>query len=273
MFDSYIDDVFGKRYILKRQSDLTSQKSFKALSFSDENSAYQFLNRVRAPLDYWQKTLSKLGNTSPAKSRSTNLCAQHTVGSLLYRKQLFLFELDGNSQQNTSASKRSLPKSNGDTYVFSHVSSLLVAEPTEVITVHSKADAKKLINELSPSDEDLKQLTSELNISTQESQGGSATKNKLIEALVAGEIIVNVRKPLASPPERETETEVNTADKPAELGPDSGAVTVKQAAANDPMSDINQKSQAETLEKAAEDGKPFCEECEKAKAAKASYRS
>jgi len=265
MFDSYIDDVFGNRYILKKQSDLTLQKSFSALNFADEMSAHHFISRLRAPLDYWQKLVTKAGYQTSSKTRSTSSEVVRLVSQLIYRKQLYLFELDSGLQGSSSPSKRSLSKNNGDTYVFSHVSSLLISQPREVVAVTDKKAAEKLIDELSPSPEQLNQISKELNISTLESRDSSVTKDRLVEALVAGDVVINLRKPLASPPQRQTETEVSAVDKPVELSPDAGTVSIKQDAANDPMSNIDQKTQAETLVKAAEEGTPFCEECAKDK--------
>jgi len=267
MLETYIEDIFGKRYILKRQSDLNSQQSLKSLEFSDELNANRFLSKLRTPQDYWQKTISKLGRTASGNTQTSTHQAERLASQLLFKKQLFIFELKRSAGSSTSVSKRSLSKSNGDTYVFSHVSSMLVSLPREVLTLHNKEEAEKILNELNPDEKQLKQLAKELDIKTLESSGREATTEKLVGALVAGEIIINVRKPLASPPPRETDTSVSAADKPAELGPDAGTIAVKETATIDPVSNINQKSQADTLAKASEEGTPFCEECEKGNAA------
>lgn len=263
MLDTYIQDTFGKRYVIKRQSDLSSNKSFKALNFSDENQAYQFIHKLRTPQDYWLKTVSKLGTFSTRQNTPSKLHAERLICRLLCRKQLFIYELSGANQGGSSAVKRSIKKASGDTYTFIPVSSLLIAQPRELVNVNTKADAEKLLNELSPDEVQLKEIYKELNISS--SDTGSQSTEKLVAAIVSGDIVVAINKPLASPPTRETETEVATADKPAELSPDAGVVTVNQAAPADPMSNINQKPQADTLVKASDEGTPFCEECEKAK--------
>ena len=108
MLDTYIEDTFGKRYVLKRQSDLTSQKSFTAMSFSDESQAYQFINKLRTPHDYCSKTISRLGTLSARKPSTSNLHAERIISQLLYRKQIFIYEVSASSLSNASAIKRSI---------------------------------------------------------------------------------------------------------------------------------------------------------------------
>lgn len=263
MLDTYIEDTFGKRYVLKRLSDLSSNKSFKALNFSDESQAHQFINKLRTPQDYWLKTVTKLGTFSTRQNTPSKLHAERLISQLLCRKQLFIYELSVTNQSGSSAVKRSIKKASGDSYTFIPVSSLLIAQPRELVSISTKADAEKLLNELSPDEVKLKEIYKELNISS--SGTGSRSTEELVTAIVSGEIVVAINKPLASPPARETETEVAAVDKPAELSPDAGSIAANQAAPADPMSNINQKPQADTLAKASEEGTPFCEECEKAK--------
>ena len=262
MLDTYLEDTFGKRYVLKRQSDLTSQKSFKALNFSDESQAYQFVAKLRTPQGHWLKIISKLGSFSTHQNISANVRAERIISQLLCRKQISIYEL-ALTDQTGSSIKCSIQKGNGDSYTFIPVSSLLIAQPRELVEINSTADAQKLLNELAPDGEKLKELSKELNIASAETS--SQISKNLVTAIVTGEVVIAVNKPVASPPQREAETEIAAADKPAELSPNAGAVTVTHAELSDPMSNINQKPQADTLAKASEEGTPFCEECEKAK--------
>ena len=216
MLDTYLEDTFGKRYVLKRQSDLTSQKSFKALNFSDESQAYQFVAKLRAPQGHWFKIISKLGSFSTHQNISSKVRAERIISQLLCRKQIFIYELALTNQTGSSI-KRSVQKDNGDSYTFIPVSSLLVAQPREMVNIGTAEDAKKLLDELKPGENKLKELTKELDISIA-STAPQATE-KLVAAIVSGEVVVSINKPIASPPKRETDTGVTAADKPVGLGP------------------------------------------------------
>jgi len=269
MFDSYIEDVFGKRYILKQQSELTTQQSFKPLRFTDESQAFQFLKRLRVPVDFWQRSVGRISHVPFENSKSANFQTERQVSKLLYRKQLSIFELQNFGKNSGDSQKRSVEQSNGDKYTFSHVSTLLVSAPLKLIDINSKADAEKLLQDLSPDNQQLNQIAKELNLSTLDNTDSAATSKLIVEAMVANDVVVSVQKKLASPPMPTKESEVAAADKPVALGPEA-AVAVAAPVTVDAMSNVNQKSQAETLKKASEDGKPFCEECEKAKAEQAS---
>jgi hypothetical protein len=264
MFDSYLEDVFGKRYVLKQQFEITPQKSFQSLSFTDEHQALQFIRRLRAPHNFWQKSLHKTSRITFKHVKPVQLHAERQVSQLLYRKQLFIYELPNLSQNNSGSEKRSVEKNNGDKYTFSHSSSLLVAAPLDLVDINTKADAEKLIHEINPNKEQLEQIASELDIPKSASGDTAETTKLVVAAMVSKEVVVSVQKKLSIPPKPEKESEVVASDKPVALGPEA-AVAVTAVVAVDPMSNINQKSQADTLKKASDEGKPFCEECEKAK--------
>ncbi len=269
MFDSYIEDVFGKRYVLKQPFELSTQKSFKSLSFENEYQALQFLKRLRVPLNFWQRSLSKVSYLPSENVKSISQHAERQVSKLLYRNQISIYELENYSRDNTNSEKRTVEKSNGDQYTFSHVSTLLVAAPLDLININSKADAEKLLQDIDPDKEQLNQIAKEFKLTNIDGADSDTTSKLIVEAMVTQDVVVSVQKKLSIPPKPTIESDVTAADKPVSLAPES-TLAVIAATATDIMSNINQKSQADTLKKASEDGQPFCEECENAKAASAS---
>jgi len=269
MFDSYLEDVFGKRYVLKQPFDIASQGSLTSLKFTSEGQAFQFICRLRTSQNYWQRTISNIPSISAKQTNTKSNYSERQISQLLYRKQLFVYELANFSKDSADSYKRSVETGNGDKYTFSHASTLLVAAPLDLVDLNTKADAEKLLQDISPNDEQLEQIASELNIQKSASASSAVTKGLIVEAIVANEVVVSVQKKLASPPMPTEESTAAAVDKPVSLSPEA-TVTITAAAAVDPMSNINQKSQADTLKNASEDGKPFCEECEKAKAEQAS---
>jgi len=266
MFDSYLEDVFGKRYVLKQPFDITPQSSLTSLKFTSEGQAFSFICRLRGSQNFWQRTLSNIPCISAKQTNTKSNHSERQISQLLYRQQLFIYELAHFSKDSSDAYKRSVETSNGDKYTFSHASTLLVAAPLDLVDLNTKADAEKLLQEISPDDEQLEQIASELNIQKPASASSAVTKELIVAAIVSSEVVVSVQKKRARPPMPDKESATVAADKPVALGPEA-AVTVSAAATVDAMSNINQKSQADTLKSASEDGKPFCEECEKAKAA------
>jgi len=269
MFDSYLEDLFGKRYVLKQPFDITPQSSLNSLEFTDEGQAFQFICRLRASHNYWQRTLSNIPSVSAKQTFVKSHSSERQISQLLYRKQLYIYELANFSRDSSDSNKRSVEVANGDKYTFSHASTLLVAAPLDLVDLNTKADAEKLLSEINPDDKQLDEIAKELNIEKPASASTAVTKELIVEAIVANEVVVSVQRKLARPPMPDKESATVAVDKPVALGPEA-AVAVSAAVTVDAMSNINQKSQAETLKSASEDGTPFCEECEKAKAEQAS---
>lgn len=266
MFDSYLEDVFGKRYVLKQSSEITAKATLPSLRFTNQTHAFQFVQGLRVSQNYWQRAISRIPSISARLTCSNPYHSEQQISQLLHRKQLFIYELADFDRDSSNSSKRSVETANGDKYTFSHASTLLVAAPLDLIELNTKADVEKFLADISPNDKQLDQIASELKIEKPVSGGSAKTKELIAEALVASEVVVSVQKKLASPPMPTNESATLVVDKPVSLAPEA-TIAVAAAIVEDPMSNINQKSQADTLSKASEDGTPFCEECEKAKAA------
>ncbi|VAW59090.1 hypothetical protein MNBD_GAMMA11-2603 [hydrothermal vent metagenome] len=269
MLDSTLEDTFGNRYSIRQTRQNTWQGSLQPLRFTDVNHAFAFVNRLRPPHGYWLRTVhalekNALSSTRP-RSRTAQSCPEHQVSEYLYRERLFVYELVDDSSSGNDIQKRSFEQSNGDRYTFSHVSALLGAATLQPVDLHTKAAAEEMLGKLASDEQQLDELADELNLSSPEEVGGGSSGEKIIAAIMAGEVIVSIKPKLSSPPEPEVLLDATAADRPADMV-SSMAETVAEGVES---SKADLKSQMGTLEKAAKEGIPFCEECEKARAAQA----
>ncbi len=265
MLNTYLQDKFGKRYILKTQSELVSKASFQAIPFKNESQAFQFIRQLRVPTNYWSRVTARISTAPISTIQVTQHQAERQVCKLLCRKQVSIYELVGFSSKGTGSQKRSFEKPNGDKVTFSHASTLLVASNIDVVDINTPAEAEKTIADL-PSDKDeLLALATSLQIQASATNSPEEIKSSIASSLVSKEVVVTVQPKLSIPPKPTQITDVIAADKPVELAPEAEPAIAASIVAIDGLSNINQKSQAETLKKASEEGKPFCEECEAAK--------
>ncbi|HED35951.1 MAG TPA: hypothetical protein ENJ08_17280 [Gammaproteobacteria bacterium] len=275
MLDLILKDTFGKYYIIKTSRQNTARGLLQALNFTDKNRAFSFACNLCVPHGYWRLILYSVerGNLSSihAKSTSGRHSAEHRIAEYLYRRRVYIYELVNYSASKGSQGKRSFEQRNGDRYTFSHVSTQLLASAQQPIELDSEADIGKLLWDLSFNEKQLNELAQALNLVGAENTGGAQSRDLVIGAIMAGEIIVRHQPKPSTPPKPLELLEPTAADRPMQ-GPASSSATepVAPTAAAPPGNVPDPRTQAETLEKAAEDGVPFCEECEKAKAAQAS---
>lgn len=267
MLNTYLHDKFGKRYILKKQSELVSNAAFQPMLFNNESQALQFVRQLKVPTGYWSKITAGISAAPITTIQNTQLKDERQICKLLCKKQVSIYELVGFSNTGSSSHKRSFEKSNGDKVTFSHASTLLVASNQGVVDVNSPADAEKAIADLPADKKELLALATSLNIQVSSVNSSEEIKQSISAALISKEVVVTIQPKLSIPPKPTQASEVIAADKPVALAPETEAAAITIVAAIDAMSNINQKSQAETLKSAAEEGKPFCEECEAAKQA------
>jgi len=275
MFDLALEDTFGKRYVIKAFQQNTHQGSLQPLTFTDKNRAYSFVCGLRVPHGYWRRTLHSITQSNLSaihcKSTSGQHSPEHLISEYLYRGRLYIYELVNYNADKNNQSKRSFDQGNGERYSFHHVSAQLLDSTQQRVALNSEAAVSELLKDLSCDEQQLDELARSLNLGdTQGSNGQSQAL--IITAIMAGDVIVRFQPKRVTPPEPMELPGLSAVDRPAQapvanspVATPAESISTAAAAASLP----EPRSQAKTLENAAEEGDSFCETCEKAKAARA----
>jgi len=112
-------------------------------------------------------------------------------------------------------------------------------------------------------------LAKSLNLKIPTNADVATSKKIIVEALVAGDVIVSVKDKLAAPPKGVTELPITPADVPEVIDSASLIPSITPELLNE----LNQSAQAVTLIKAAQNKIPFCKECTKAEMQKDEAKS
>ncbi|VAW57556.1 hypothetical protein MNBD_GAMMA07-793 [hydrothermal vent metagenome] len=112
-------------------------------------------------------------------------------------------------------------------------------------------------------------LAKSLNLKIPTNADVATSKKIIVEALVAGDVIVSVKDKLTAPPKGVTELPITPADVPEVIDSASLIPSITPELLNE----LNQSAQAVTLIKAAQNGIPFCKECTKAEMQKDEAKS
>lgn len=265
ILNSVVRSRFGKYYKVQLPSESKVELTLKPESFWNENSARQFINNLQVSKNYWRIIISQCSYTLPA-SQITDNDIEHHISTLIINQQLQMFSIDVLDVSEHPPENRAIKTKDNVTYLFAPLNTLLTTSPKEVKYFNNEADADEFLNEIDTDEAKMKTLAAELNIDVPGTASVNADeiRTAISTALVSGAIVVMVDRFTGSPKLDEVIIEtVGPGNQKAGLAP-SSTVTQPQEKDDDPR---DQKSQADTLVKAASSGAAFCEECEKAKTA------
>jgi len=293
MLDLILKDTFSRRFLIKASRQNTAGGLLQPLKFTDKNRAFSLVCGLCVPHGYWSQTLHSIerGNLSSIHTKSTSGrdSAEHRIAQYLYHKRIYIYELVNYNLNKDNLSNRSFEQSNGDSYTFSHVSAQLLASTQQPIELQSESAIGRLLWSLSCNEKQLNELAQALDLGGAENTGGAQTggaesRERIIAAILAGEVIVSLQPKVSTPPKPLELLLPTVADRSMQGPPSSPADSVTEPAsvtgsvaagaataaaiAAVPASIPDPRTQGEILEKAAEDGAPSCEECEKARAAR-----
>ena len=243
--------------------------AIKAESFPDKNAALQFINNLQVPLFFWQNLAQENSFFSYTNWKNTNPWAgiEHYIAEALTQGSVQAYKTASVSELNESLQLRSFKDTLGKRFELQPAVSLLVNSTADVQSVNNKASAEKILQDLNITAYSAASISKSLNLP----EGNGNSIEALQAALVNGDVVITQQaealKPSTGQDLIETVFEAAkspSAPPPADAPPaaDSSEASPAKEKESEPVRD--DKSSAAVLEQAAEDGTPFCEECEKA---------
>ncbi len=251
----------GQHYTLRLTNKNVRLNSLKAESFSNRNAATQFVHNLQVPLFFWENVAQ--GNTffSYSNWRNTNPWAsiEDYIAQTLMQGSVQAYQTASISELTQSRQARSFKDSSGKCFELQPATALLVDATAEVKPVNDNASAIKILQDLDITTQSAESLNKSLNLPA----NSGTSIEVLTSALVNGDIVLTqqaeARKPATGQDLVETAFEApkSSAEPPPQAEAKSAPVEEKEPVRDD-------TSSAAVLEQAAEDGTPFCEECESA---------
>ncbi len=256
-----LSSQLGRQYLVCFSHQSSIQSS--GLKFWDVRGAQQFVGSLSHASQTWQQIAMQSTDYLGWKSIHPWANIEEFIALLLSQGKLKAIDVTTIRQWKSAHKAHQTLKDNfGNQYQFIPAAASLFNKPTNTKRFTSNNDAQQFIQQLNLSEEEAKTIAQSLQLPKPSKQ--SPLEN-LAQALVNGDVVLTKEQPQHSPPKTEFETVPAEQVQPAGLGPTSAPSTPKVEA--EPSFD--EAATADALQKAAEDGTPFCEECEKAKAAQA----
>ena len=239
--------------------------TIKAESFTDKNSALQFVTNLQVPLFFWENLAQSNTFFSYRNWTNANPWAgiEHYIAQALTQGSVQAYKTASISQLNESRQLRSFKDTQGKRFELQPAASLLVNATADVKPVHNKVSAEKVLQDLNITAESAESINKSFNLPANSGTSVEALK----AALIKGDIVLT-QMPEALKPESTGDfvEAVREQAKATAAPPPAKAVPTEPSPAEEtdaePVRD--DKSSAAVLEQAAEDGTPFCEECENA---------
>lgn len=252
---------YGKQYLVCYSNQVPKQSS--SLALRGIKGARQFVEDLTGASATWQQLAIQSSDYLSWKSSHPWSPTEDFIALLLSQGKLKAVDVTQLTLwKSTHKAQPALKDGFGNQYQFIPVAASLFNTPTNTKRFASQKDAQAFIEKLGISEEDTKTITEGLSISALGQAGPTET---LSQALVNGDVILTKQEARRIPTKTEFESVPPSQAQPAGLGPGSEPSVAKAAV----ESKLDEEAIAEALEKAAEDGTPFCEECEKAKASQA----
>ena len=231
--------------------------AIKAQSFTDINTALQFVTHLQVPLFYWQNLAQANSFFSYSNWKNANPWAgiESYIAQALTQGSVQAYKTASISQLNESRQLRRFKNTLGKSFELQPAASLLVNTPAEVTPILNKLSAEKVLQDLGITAESAQSLHKSLNLPANSGNSVEALKT----ALINGDIVLT-QLPEALKPATTTDF-VEEVVKSRDTPPPKAAP--KQAPAKK-VSVRDDKASADVLERAAATATPFCEECQNA---------
>jgi len=265
----------GQYYTLRLTNNSVQLNSLKAESFSDINAATQFVHSLQVPLFFWENLAQ--GNTffsfSNWKNANPWASIEDYIAQTLVQGSVQAYETASISELTQSRQARSFKDSSGKSFELQPATALLVDATAEVKPVNDNASAIKILQDLDITAQSAESINASLNLSA----NSGTSIEVLTSALVKGDIVLTQQ---AEAPKPESTGDfvdavfqaAKTAEEPPPPAEDTSSSPAESKNSSAPQENTSKeptvrddKTTADVLTKAAEDGTPFCEECEKAK--------
>ena len=236
--------------------------TIKAESFTDKNAALQFVTNLQVPLFFWENLAQSNTFFSYRNWTNANPWAgiEHYIAQALTQGSVQAYKTASISQLNESRQLRSFKDTQGKRFELQPAASLLVNATADVKPVHDKVSAEKVLQDLNITAESAESINKSFNLPANSGTSVEALKT----ALINGDIVLTqLPEPLKPSTGQDlVETVFEAAKSPSDPPPQAAPPAAHAATTASPTRAEN--ATADGLTKAAEDGTPFCEECEKA---------
>ncbi|PKG38786.1 hypothetical protein [Psychromonas sp. Urea-02u-13] len=260
MFTSQVvKDRAGQFYIICLRNQGRHNLAIQPETFYNTQASYQFVTSLQAPLGLWQNIASSNSFFSLQRWQNTNpsLSIEHYVAEVLVQGFVEVYKTADVQLLQQQSNQTRVKDSFGRGYQLQPAASLLLGNGNDIKQIRSKTEAELFIQKLSLDDDAISQLLKANNVNSPK-----PPSEALVSALIDGELVVSVLPPVRKPVSKtEFVEQAMTLNEPAPVAPSNHD---KAAPVSNDRSD---NGDAEALMKAAEDGTPFCEECENAKSA------
>jgi len=285
----------GQHYTLRLTNKSAQLNALKAESFSDKNAASYFVHNLQVPLFFWENLARSNTFFSYNNWKNANPWAgiEDYIAQTLVQGSVVAYETASISKLTESRQVRSFKDSSGKGFELQPATALLVDSTAEVQPVHDKASAIKILQDLDITTHSAESLNKSLNLPA----NNGTSIEVLVSALIKGDVVLTqqaealkpestgdfvdavfeaakspVEPPPPAPPPPQAEATPSAADDASSPPADSNSSAAGSSSSSESQETANKeptvrddKTTADVLTKAAEDGTPFCEECEKAK--------
>jgi hypothetical protein len=255
MFNSQVvKDLNGQHYIICLRQQGLQNLTVQREKFYNKQASYQFVTRLNVPFGMWQNLASSNSFFSLQGWQNTHpsLSIEHYVAEALVLGTVSVYKTVDLQTINKNKDKTSFKDSSGKGYQLQPATNLLLLNGANQKTITNDQEATEFINQLNLSEQEIAELNQTYNLPL----AGDASST-LKDAIVTGKVVITTTQPARKPVVTDYIDEVINAitpepvEKPVSIAQDSN--------------DRADNGSADALMKAAEDGAPFCEECEKAR--------
>lgn len=284
MFTSQVvKDLVGQHYIICLRHFSMQNKALIPEKFINAFASFQFIQQLQVPLGFWESIASTdsffgLQNWQNSHPHSN---IEHYAAEALVNRMVQVYKTDISLVSNQQRKNDSVKDEFGRTYQFQSAANLLLLNSVDKKSIQNKTQAQAFINQLNLSTEEMTEFNQSYNLA---STGEPA--ETLQAALISGDVVVTIQPEMRKSQKATEYIEVanNVAESAptpisdteltaSESSPTSEPATAEESTSpnqnqeqsstetNTPLRD--DKSSADVLKSSAEEGTPFCEECEK----------
>lgn len=250
----------GQHFTLKISSKSHRIKSVNAERFIDHHSALHFVYNLQVPLLFWENLANSNDFFNYHNWQTANPWAsiEHYIAQALVQGSVQAFSSVSPNELHETRQARSLKDSFGKKFELQAANNALLDNCAEIKPVHDKRSAEQLLQEMEITSEAAEVMTKSLNLPAQDGKSIEA----LTDALVNGDVVLT-QLPDDIKPAGDGEFVEEVVAKAQEEAPPKAAPSESKTVEKDTTPVRDDKASAKVLEQAAEEGTPFCEECEK----------
>lgn len=251
-----IKNNFGDTFVIASPQEGSDPGAIESVNFHDPLSAKRFVASLNVTHDFWLRYFNATGLSNPNIRNHNDVLEQ--VSLMLLRRRFKVFKLPMYSSQSPPIADRTIKTKYGQQLAFLSAGEALLYKKVPSKTFNSEQDAKKFVDALNLTDEQLTAFVKAASNSKSE-LSDDGKRRVLIKSLLAKDMIVSQISSRGRS-DKSGDTVDNTANIPGNrpvVTPASGSQNTVATAAK-----VNRDAeQAEALIKASESGDAFCEDC------------